>query len=831
MSAQQLPQGYVFPAVEQLLRGPETADRNYVAREVPNGQGARPDRNAMQGLLRQSDRLYAPDPKGDTRSPSEQADAAQLITVNAERFLHAPLNQAGADERFTILIEMQAAREIASFNAAVGRLLKKEGHTWGEGPNAAIEKVMALKLSEGDQARCRMALEPFDVKTAAQRFIAATSGVIPNETMAYAVLQWAVVERQEIALDGAVGGMSGSLMVESDVAYAAFPSIGRQLNNHPFFTRDKHARVHAILQGAQSRTPNFAASLGEIVANAGQWARDRISDAHHDVSTSFAGRASPTFRLATGVVAGTFKLPTLIPTAIGDTVSIVEDSDKRQKLGAGLSTVWSHPGAAYDLARSELATAWSLNGAGMIGEGLGYAGLLGWLGSALQKLGNAASLLEINMGAAQPVLLRVEATRFSELGNRVVEPGNGLSGLGIAPQTAQVSSIPEGQLRHIIQMAPLFKEVPPIGYAGTERIIEYLIQDMLKLGYKVTLVASGDSGMAGANLIAPVTQGLWKYSEDFQKLHAHQIHFDMVKDIRNRALAGEFGPQGTYGLHNHLDYGFMPFPLSDEFANLTTVHGWLGHKDLLQFHDAFRNQPQISISVAQQAYQKDANWVANVHHGLPVDLYHQGPGGDHAVWLGRSALEKGPDAAIRIAQMANVDIRLAGKNSEIAQMKYYEDNVKPLLGKNAQWIGEIKSVEEKQSFLGEAGVCVCSYNWPEPFGMVFIEALATGTPVIAYGLGSVPEIIRPGLNGFFINMADKTAAAIEAEAAALIPKAMKLSRPAIRADFVERFSSMTMARNYVRIFEQENARLQLRNSPKSWPGWSAQLHTNGGPTP
>lgn len=400
------------------------------------------------------------------------------------------------------------------------------------------------------------------------------------------------------------------------------------------------------------------------------------------------------------------------------------------------------------------------------------------------------------MGAVQPVLLRVEATRLGEPANGLSQLGNGFSVPGIASQLAQASPVPQGQLRHVIQMAPLFKEVPPIGYAGTERIIEYLIQDMLKLGYKVTLVASGDSGMAGADLIAPVMQGLWKYPEEFQKAHAHQFHFQMVEDIRRRALTGEFGPPGTFGLHNHLDYGFMPFPLSDEFASLTTVHGWLGHKDLLPYHDRFRHQPQISISLAQQGYQKDANWVGNVHHGLPLDLYREGPGGDHVVWLGRSAVEKGPDAAIRIAQMAGFDIRLAGKNSEQLQQEYYNAKVAPLLGPNARWEGEIKTVEEKQDFLGNAGVCVCSYNWPEPFGMVFIEALSTGTPVIAYNLGSVPEIIRPGFNGFIIDVANKAPAAIEKEAAHFTRLAMKLPRKPIREDFEERFSSLTMAKNY-----------------------------------
>jgi glycosyltransferase involved in cell wall biosynthesis len=771
----------------------------------------------MQDLLGRVGLLYSLDAGTSTRSASDQADALQIVAKKAERFVHAPLNQEGADERFAILIEAQRDNEIGMLNAEAGRLLKKEGHQLSDGANAAIEKVIALKLGQADQARCRMALEPFDIKKAAKQFVAATSGIVPNETMVYALVQRAVTEGQELAFDREVGGAMGSLMVESDVAYSAFPSIGRMLNSNTLFTRDKHARVHAILQGARPHTPNFAASVGEVVANAGEWAREAINNAAYDVSTSLVGRESPTLRFGTGVVQAAAKLFTL-PTTIGNVISFVEDSDTRQRAVAGLSAIGAHPGLAYGLVRDELAASWSLNGAGLLGQGFGFAGGPWWLTSLIQKLGSAASLLAIDVGAAQPVLLRVEASRIEEVGSRLLS-------LSTASQTAQAAPVLEGELRHVIQMAPLFKEVPPVGYAGTERIIEYLIQEMVKRGYRVTLVASGDSAMAGAELITPLgaEKGLWKHPESWQKEHARRIHYEMVDDITRRALSGEFGPIGTFGLHNHLDYGFQRGPLGSHFANLTTVHGWLGHPDLKPFHDAFKTQAQVSISKAQQAYQEEANWVANIHHGLPADWFSLGKGGEHVVWLGRSHLEKGPDAAIRIAKMANVDIRLAGKNSEIGQKAYFDAHVARLLdGRQAVWEGEILTTAHKQQFLGEAGVCVCPYNWPEPFGMVFIEALATGTPVIAYGLGSVPEIIRPGFNGFIIDVAGRTAAAIEKEAAERIPEAMQLSRAAIRDDFVKRFSSARMADDYVRVFEQQNRLLQLRNPPQPrWSGWTA----------
>jgi len=335
----------------------------------------------------------------------------------------------------------------------------------------------------------------------------------------------------------------------------------------------------------------------------------------------------------------------------------------------------------------------------------------------------------------------------------------------------------------IAQVSPLYESCPPRLYGGTERIVYYLTEELVRLGHEVTLFASGDS-CTSALLEAPCEQAL-RLSEACRDPLIY--HMTMLHRVRRRAAEFDL-------IHFHTDY--LHFPLFAECSDktLTTLHGRLDLPDLPVIMREFAMMPLVSISAAQQVPLPWANWHGRVLHGLPRDLYCPGEAaGGYLAFLGRIAPEKGPDRAIAIARRARVPLQLAAKIDPV-DSDYFEDAIAPLLQDPLiEFIGEIGE-NEKSRFLGDATALLFPIEWPEPFGLVLIEAMATGTPVIAFGRGSVPEIIEDGVTGFIV---DDIAAA-----AAAVPLARQLDRRAIRQRFEERFTAERMARDYLTLYQQ-----------------------------
>jgi glycosyltransferase involved in cell wall biosynthesis len=358
----------------------------------------------------------------------------------------------------------------------------------------------------------------------------------------------------------------------------------------------------------------------------------------------------------------------------------------------------------------------------------------------------------------------------------------------------------------IAQISPLYESCPPRLYGGTERIVYYLTEELLRLGHEVTLFASGDS-QTSALLEASCEQALRlnKACKDPLVYHMTMLH-------RVRRRAAEFDI-----IHFHTDY--LHFPLFAECwdKTLTTLHGRLDLPDLPVVMREFSMMPLVSISDAQQAPLSGANWYGTVLHGLPRDLYRRGGGaGGYLAFLGRIAPEKRPDRAIAIARRAGVPLQIAAKVDPVDR-DYFAREIAPLLQDPlVEFIGEIGE-GEKSRFLGDAAALLFPIDWPEPFGLVLIEAMATGTPVIAFGRGSVPEIIEDGLTGFIV---DDVAAAVAA-----VPLAKQLDRRAVRRRFEERFTADRMARDYLALYR----RVLLRSTPAMEPKLLT-FHATGGLT-
>jgi glycosyltransferase involved in cell wall biosynthesis len=335
----------------------------------------------------------------------------------------------------------------------------------------------------------------------------------------------------------------------------------------------------------------------------------------------------------------------------------------------------------------------------------------------------------------------------------------------------------------IAQVAPLYESCPPRLYGGTERIVHYLTEELLRLGHEVTLFASGDS-QTSAILEAPCERAL-RLNEACRDPLIY--HLTMLHRVRRRAAEFDL-------IHFHTDY--LHFPLFAECwdRTLTTLHGRLDLPDLPVVMREFSMMPLVSISAAQQAPLPWANWHGTVLHGLPCDLYRFGSGaGGYLAFLGRIAPEKRPDRAIAIARRAAVPLQIAAKVDPVDR-DYFAREIKPLLQDPLiEFIGEIGE-SEKNRFLGDAAALLFPIDWPEPFGLVLIEAMATGTPVIAFGRGSVPEIIEDGLTGFIV---DDIAGAVAA-----VPLAKELDRRAIRRRFEERFTADRMARDYLALYRR-----------------------------
>ncbi|MCC8936224.1 D-inositol 3-phosphate glycosyltransferase [Bradyrhizobium ivorense] len=335
----------------------------------------------------------------------------------------------------------------------------------------------------------------------------------------------------------------------------------------------------------------------------------------------------------------------------------------------------------------------------------------------------------------------------------------------------------------IAQIAPLFESVPPRLYGGTERVVHYLTEELVRQGHKVTLFASGDS-ITSAELV-PCTPRALRLDPDVENSIPHQMV--LLDKVRERA--GEFDV-----LHFHVDYLHFPLFRTQAGRTLTTLHGRQDLRDHLPFYAHFPEMPLVSISNAQRAPLSRANFISTVHHGLPLDLhmptYH--PRGGYLAFLGRISPEKRPDRAIAIARATGLRLKIAAKVDN-ADEAYFRDTIAPLLdGPGVEFIGEINE-SEKTEFLGNAAALLFPIDWPEPFGLVMIEAMACGTPILAFRGGSVAEIIEDGITGCIVDGVE--------EAVKAVPNLLALDRKAVRARFEERFSATRMAADYVKLYQ------------------------------
>ncbi|HEX9904675.1 MAG TPA: glycosyltransferase family 4 protein [Propylenella sp.] len=336
----------------------------------------------------------------------------------------------------------------------------------------------------------------------------------------------------------------------------------------------------------------------------------------------------------------------------------------------------------------------------------------------------------------------------------------------------------------IAQIAPLCERVPPKFYGGTERIVSFLTEALVAEGHDVTLFASGDS-LTAAELV-PCSDSALRLNSLVKDLLPY--HVAMLERVRQRA--DEFDV-----LHFHID--ILHFPVIRDFAQrtLTTLHGRLDLPDLLPFYAMFPDIPLASISRAQRLPMPPVNWVGNIGHGLPRQLlpFSPQPSG-YLAFLGRISPEKRPDLAIDIALRSGLPLKIAAK-VDAADRHYWETVIEPLVARHAsvEYIGEIGE-NEKAGFLGGALALLFPIDWPEPFGLVMIEAMACGTPVIAFRRGSVPEVIEDGVTGFVVGSVEDAVAAVESLAAC--------DRAGVRRRFEERFTAERMAADYVSIYHR-----------------------------
>jgi glycosyltransferase involved in cell wall biosynthesis len=335
----------------------------------------------------------------------------------------------------------------------------------------------------------------------------------------------------------------------------------------------------------------------------------------------------------------------------------------------------------------------------------------------------------------------------------------------------------------IAQIAPLVESVPPTLYGGTERVVSWLTEELVRQGHQVTLFASGDS-RTQARLVPIVPRAL-RLDGIHNSLPYNFIMLDQVVTRRE-----EFDV-----LHFHIDFFHYPLFRGMAHKTLTTLHGRQDLPELPPVYRAFPHMPLVSISNHQRLPLPPVNWMGTVYHGLPETLFRLGQGeGSYLAFLGRICADKGPLQAIEIARRAGMKLKMAAKVDPV-DVKYFAEEVKPVLdaSPHVEFIGEIND-SQKQEFLGNAKALLFPISWPEPFGLVMIEAMACGTPVIAFNSGSVPEIMEDGLTGFVVEGV--------AQAAAAVGKVDGLFRPSVRSRFEERFSVAAMAREYVRIYQQ-----------------------------
>jgi glycosyltransferase involved in cell wall biosynthesis len=334
----------------------------------------------------------------------------------------------------------------------------------------------------------------------------------------------------------------------------------------------------------------------------------------------------------------------------------------------------------------------------------------------------------------------------------------------------------------IAQIAPLMESVPPRLYGGTERIVSYLTEELVRLGHEVTLFASADS-ITAAELVGCASMAL-RLDGNIRD----PIPYYMLMLNRVRELAEEFDI-----LHFHIDQ--FQFPLFAQMADrtVTTLHGRQDSPDLKPLYLGFSEMPLVSISNDQRRPVANANFVATIHHGIPTNLYKPvyNPRGGYVAFLGRISPEKRPDRAIRIARMLGIPLKIAAKVDKVDEA-YFCERIAPLLNDpGVEFIGEINE-RSKTEFLNQAQALLFPIDWPEPFGLVMIEAMACGTPVLAFRQGSVSEIVDQGVTGAIVATMD--------EAVRMLPQVLALDRRAVRRRFEQRFSSARMATDYVALY-------------------------------
>lgn len=335
----------------------------------------------------------------------------------------------------------------------------------------------------------------------------------------------------------------------------------------------------------------------------------------------------------------------------------------------------------------------------------------------------------------------------------------------------------------IAQVAPLYESVPPKLYGGTERVVSWLTEELVAKGHEVTLFASGDS-LTTARLIAACPQALRLNSQCIDQFAHHVTLLEKVLQERDNFEI----------IHFHCDYLHFPLSRSLGLSQVTTLHGRLDIPDLVPLYREFSEMPVISISDEQRAPLPWLNWQGTVHHGLPENSFvpHLGEG-KYLAFLGRTSPEKGLDKAIEIAKKAGMPLKIAAKIDKVDQ-EYFRSCIKPLMNSSLiEMVGEIGD-HEKNEFLGNATAFLFPIDWAEPFGIVMIEAMACGVPIVAHPFGSVPEVIEHGVSGFLVDDVDGAVRALD--------RISKIDRAMCRLQFEQRFTSKRMARKYLNIYER-----------------------------
>lgn len=343
----------------------------------------------------------------------------------------------------------------------------------------------------------------------------------------------------------------------------------------------------------------------------------------------------------------------------------------------------------------------------------------------------------------------------------------------------------------IAQVAPLTESVPPTGYGGTERIVSYLTDKLVDMGHEVSLFASGDS-VTRAHLIAPTPVALRHQPQVIDPISHIFYMLELVQQLKH-----EFD-----FIHYHVDYFHFPFSRRNAVAQCTTMHGRLDIPDLKVLFKEFSEMPLISISNSQRKPLPFSNFVKTIYHGLPSGLLHlnEKPG-KYLAFVGRVSPEKRLDRAIEISKRTGIPLKVAAKVDKV-DLEYYEQEIKPLMEyPMVEYIGEIND-KEKNDFLGNACALLFPIDWPEPFGLVMIEAIACGTPVIAFNCGSVPEVIDEGKTGYVVNTIE--------EAVEKVRDIDSMDRSLCRKIFEERFTDQRMAMDYLQVYNQLQEELNLK---------------------